>query len=237
MMMQPTSAATRHAAVIVVTLLALAGCRQQMAVQPSVRPLRPTPFFKDGTSALTPVAGTVARGQLRDDEHLHEGRLDRRKVLAQAAGAVAASNPLATPFTGGPALTASMFVESATPHVAEFPHPITRDILERGRVQYGIFCAVCHDAVGTGQGMIVRRGYTRPPSFHIPRLRQARVGHFFEVITKGHGAMPDYASQINVDDRWAIIAYVRALQRSQSAALADVPADARPQLTAKEETR
>jgi len=107
------------------------------------------------------------------------------------------------------------------------PFPVTREVLDRGEERYDIFCSPCHDRVGTGDGMVVRRGYTRPPSFHIDRLREAPPGHFFEVMTKGFGAMPSYAAQVPAQDRWAIAAYIRALQRSQHATLSDVPAAAR----------
>jgi mono/diheme cytochrome c family protein len=103
------------------------------------------------------------------------------------------------------------------------PVPITAELLARGRERYDIYCSPCHDRLGTGKGMIVRRGYREPPSFHIDRLRQAPAGHFFDVMTNGFGAMPAYARQVAVRDRWAIAAYIRALQRSQHASLADVP--------------
>ena len=115
--------------------------------------------------------------------------------------------------------------------VDTLPLPVTRDLLERGQERYDIYCAPCHDRVGAGRGMIVRRGYPRPPSFHIPRLRQAPVGHFFEVMTQGFGAqMPAYDWMIPPPDRWAIIAYIRALQLSQHATLAAVPEAERRQL-------
>ena len=114
-----------------------------------------------------------------------------------------------------------------------FPFPITKEVLERGQERFNIFCAPCHDRVGTGQGMIVRRGYLAPPSYHTDRLRTASVGHFFQVITHGFGVMPDYAAQISPKDRWAIIAYIRALQLSQNAKLTDVPEGERRQLEAK----
>jgi len=106
----------------------------------------------------------------------------------------------------------------------EFPFPITQQVLERGRQRFNIYCSPCHSELGDGNGMIVQRGLRRPPSYHIERLRKAPVGHFFDVITNGFGAMPDYAVQIPVKDRWAIIAYIRALQASQNATVADVPA-------------
>lgn len=114
-----------------------------------------------------------------------------------------------------------------------FPFAVDKQVLLRGQQRYDIFCSPCHDRVGTGQGMIVRRGFRPPPSFHIERLRKAPVGAFFEHITKGIGAMPDYAAQIPPKDRWAIIAYVRALQLSQNAALEEVPENERDSLLAK----
>lgn len=114
--------------------------------------------------------------------------------------------------------------------VDTFPFPITRAVLLRGQERFDIFCSPCHDRVGTGQGMVVRRGFRPPPSYHIERLRQAPVGHFFDVMTHGFGAMPDYAEQIPPEDRWAIVAYIRVLQLSQHAALADAPENERQRL-------
>ncbi len=116
-----------------------------------------------------------------------------------------------------------------------FPFPITKEVLLRGQERFNIFCAPCHDRAGTGQGMIVRRGFRPPPSYHIDRLREAPVGHFFAVITHGFGVMPDYAAQVPVRDRWAIIAYVRALQLSQNATIADVPEKQRAALLGKKQ--
>lgn len=104
------------------------------------------------------------------------------------------------------------------------PFPVTRAVLEQGRERYNIYCAPCHARTGDGNGMIVQRGYRRPPSYHTDRLRQAPLGHFFEVITNGFGAMPDYSAQIPPHDRWAIAAYVRALQLSQDAPVSLLPA-------------
>jgi mono/diheme cytochrome c family protein len=108
-----------------------------------------------------------------------------------------------------------------------FPFRIDDRVMSRGRERFDIYCSPCHGRTGSGDGMVVRRGYRRPPSLHDDRLRSTPVGHFFDVITNGFGAMPDYAAQINVEDRWAIVAYVRALQLSEHATLADVPADQR----------
>jgi len=117
--------------------------------------------------------------------------------------------------------------------VTALPVPLTPVLLERGQDRFNIFCSPCHDRTGSGGGMIVLRGYRRPPSFHIDRLREAPLGHFFEVITNGFGAMPDYAAQVPPADRWAIASYIRALQLSQNATLADVPPPARQQLEGK----
>jgi hypothetical protein len=111
-----------------------------------------------------------------------------------------------------------------------FPFPITREVLARGQERYNIFCAPCHSRLGDGDGMIPQRGFRHPPSYHIPRLRNAPVGHFYDVITHGFGSMYDYADRVAPRDRWAIIAYIRALQFSENATLADVPEPERSQL-------
>jgi len=111
-----------------------------------------------------------------------------------------------------------------------FPFPITLDVLARGRERYNIYCTVCHGASGDGSGMIVQRGFTRPPSFHIDRLRSAAPGHFFDVMTNGWGAMFSYNDRVNVHDRWAIAAYIRALQLSQNAPVAQLSAEDRARL-------
>jgi hypothetical protein len=112
-----------------------------------------------------------------------------------------------------------------------FPFEITPQVLDRGRERYNIFCTPCHDRLGTGKGMAVLRGFRRgPPSFHSDRLRDAPVGHFFDVISNGFGAMNDYAAQIKPRDRWAIVAYIRALQLSQNETLQDLPLEDRQEL-------
>jgi len=116
--------------------------------------------------------------------------------------------------------------------VATLPVPLTKELLERGRGRYGIYCTPCHGLTGNGLGIVVQRGFRRPPSFDIDRLREAPVGYFYDVVSHGFGAMPDYAAQIPPADRWAIAAYLRALQLSQRTTVADVPASARPALDA-----
>lgn len=114
--------------------------------------------------------------------------------------------------------------------VDTFPFAVSAAVMARGQERFDIFCSPCHGRTGAGDGMIVRRGYRKPPTFHEDRLRQAAPGYTFDVITNGFGAMPDYAQQIPVQDRWAIVAYIKALQRSQHAAIDGVPAAARAAL-------
>ena len=111
-----------------------------------------------------------------------------------------------------------------------FPMAITPAVMQRGQERFNVFCSPCHGRTGSGNGMVVQRGFRAPPSYHEDRLRNAPVGYFFDVMTNGFGAMQDYASQVPVADRWAIAAYIRALQLSQRATLADVPADRRAEL-------
>ena len=111
-----------------------------------------------------------------------------------------------------------------------FPFPVTETVLARGRERYGIYCTPCHGLAGYGDGMVVARGYRKAASLHVDRVRAEPPGYFYDVIANGFGAMPSYAAQIPVEDRWAIVAYVRALQLSQHATLQDVPAEKRGEL-------
>lgn len=121
--------------------------------------------------------------------------------------------------------------KSGDADVAEFPFAITRTAIERGHERFNIYCSPCHGRVGNGKGLVAQRGFRKPPpSYHIDRLRQAPVGHFFDVVTNGFGAMPSYASKISAEDRWRIIAYIRALQLSQQATLADIPPEQRTEV-------
>src|SRR5215472_8985495 len=104
------------------------------------------------------------------------------------------------------------------------PFPVTQEVVERGRERFDIYCTPCHSRLGDGNGMIVQRGFQHPPSYHTDRLRKAPLGYFFDVITNGFGAMPDYAQQIAARHRWCIVAYIRALQLSQNATTADLGA-------------
>jgi mono/diheme cytochrome c family protein len=173
--------------------LALAGCRQDMHDAPRYEPLEASAFFADGRSSRDPVANTVARGTLREDEHLYQGTIDGRLTDM-------------------------------------FPMPVTAELMARGRERYNVFCSPCHGRTGQGNGMVVQRGFRVPPSFHEERLRGAPVGYYVNVETNGFGAMSDYAAQVPAEDRWAIAAYIRALQFSQRATVDEVPADRRPEL-------
>jgi mono/diheme cytochrome c family protein len=163
------------------------------------RPLKQSDFFGDNQASRPILAGTVARGQLNDDELLYRGTVNG--------------------------------------NIAEvFPFPVTDAVMARGRERFDVYCSPCHGQTGEGNGMVVQRGYRRPPSLMDERLRQAPVGHFFDVMTNGFGAMPDYAVQVKPTDRWAITAYVRALQLSGHDSVDDVPAAERPRLDAPPQT-
>ncbi len=180
-----------------------AGCRYDMQNQPKMKPYRSSTFFNDGLSGRQPIEGTIPRGFLRVDTEYFTGKKAGRSLAAVSP----AASPAASPQTG----TENVFADD----IEYFPFPVTEDTVRRGKERYEIFCTVCHGLTGNGDGMIVRRGFRRAASFNDDRLRQAPVGHFFDAITNGWGAMPSYAAQISVQDRWAIIAYVRALQLSQ----------------------
>ena len=111
-----------------------------------------------------------------------------------------------------------------------FPMPVTLDVMNRGQERFNIYCSECHGRLGDGNGMIPSRGYRRPPSYHTDTLRAAKTGHFFDVMTNGFGAMPSYAAQVPVNDRWAIIAYIRALQLSEHGTINDLPPEMRAKL-------
>jgi len=196
------------------------GCRRDMQDQPKSIAYRENTFYKDGTGSRPLVEGTVPRGYLREDRALYLGK----KPLGQAQTAgQPASNPQNP---SGPATTTGTTTSapnSASPSslypddVETFPFAISREDLQRGQERYDIFCSACHGKTGAGDGMVARRGFNKPApaSYHQDRLRQAPVGHFFDAMTNGWGAMPSFASQVPVEDRWRIIAYIRALQLSQ----------------------
>ncbi|HWB12023.1 MAG TPA: cytochrome c [Pirellulales bacterium] len=183
----------------VVALVAVSGCDMlDMYDEPRFEPLESSAFFDDGTSARPLVAGTVARGDLREDEGFYSGKVDGK-------------------------------------YVAKLPVDLDEQLLLRGHERFNIYCSPCHGRVGDGNGMIVQRGFRRPPSFvGTDRLLNAPVGHFYDVISNGFGAMPSYASRVEPTDRWAIVAYIRALQRSQNGIVDDVPLELRDKIAESE---
>ena len=181
------------------------------------------------TLALGTALGVGCRQDIHDQPKIEpleasaffpDGRGSRPLV----EGTVARSEPLGEP----PYLTGKQGGQL----VQQAPVAVSGAVLARGRERYNVFCSPCHDRVGTGNGMIVQRGYRQPPSFHDSRLRGEPDGYFFDIMTNGFGVMPNYAQQIPVADRWAITLYLRALQLSQDATLADVPAEKRATLDA-----
>lgn len=196
--------ATLLLGVAVAASLALAGCRlpQKMADQPQFDPLEKSSFFPDGASSRPLVDGTVASPRV-------EG------TLAQVGSG---PNEL---FDSG--REGGQFSDN-------YPLPLTPEVMARGRDRYDVYCSMCHGRVGEGNGMIVARGYKKPPSFHSDALRSRKNGYIFDVISNGFGVMPAYRTMIPSADRWAIVAYVRALQVSQNATVADVPSAERGSL-------
>ncbi len=209
------AASVLRATLVALVALSCAACQQEMAEQPSYRPLKPSEFFPDGLSARPLVEGTVARGDARLDRQFYTGLRAPEPGEASVEAGAGISLPLAR----------TALAEK--PYVAAFPFPVTRAVLDRGRERFTIYCAVCHGPLGHGDGIVVQRGFTEPPTYHSDRLRSAPVGYFFDVITHGYGSMPDYAPQVPPRDRWAIVSYLRALQLSQHAPLAELPESAR----------
>ena len=179
----------------------LSGCRRDMQDQPKAIAYRENSFYKDGSGSRPLVEGTVPRGYLREDREYYFGKKANAPVNAAAATQTAATSSTA------------LYPDD----VETFPIPIDKLAIDRGQERFNIYCSVCHGKTGYGDGIVMRRGFNKPApaNYHQDRLRQAPVGHFFDVITNGWGAMPSYASQVPVEDRWKIIAYIRALQLSQ----------------------
>jgi mono/diheme cytochrome c family protein len=147
---------------------------------------------------------------------------DHRSARPQPTGTIAYRTP-----EPDPALQTGRLGEQ---FIDEIPITVNLTTLRRGQERFNIYCSVCHGKTGAGDGMVVERGYKKPPTYHSDRLRGLPVGHFFEVMTQGYGMMPSMASQVGVDDRWAIAAYIRALQLSQFANVNELPAATRAQL-------
>ena len=180
------------------------GCRYDMQDQPRYKAYKESDFFSDGRASRNLPEGTVARGMLHENKALYTGKIDN-------------PNPNA-PVTTTTDASGNTLVASFPNDVDEFPVPVTKELIERGQNRFNIYCIVCHGPLGNGDGMVVRRGFPKPPTYHDDRLRNAPVGHFFDVMTNGWGKMPSYAAQVDPADRWAIVAYIRALQISQNPA-------------------
>jgi mono/diheme cytochrome c family protein len=173
-----------------------------MQDQPRYRPYKKSDFFADKRASRDMPEGTVARGQLHDNKAFYTGKIENPNPNAPVTSTTnAAGNTIVTSFPND---------------IDEFPVPVTKELVDRGQDRYNIYCIVCHGPVGNGDGMIVRRGFSAPPTYHDDRLRNAPVGHFFDVITNGWGKMNSYGYQVSPADRWAIVAYIRALQVSQN---------------------
>lgn len=172
----------------------LTACRQDMYNQPKYKPLHPSEFFADGTSARPLPPHTVPQGHLNEDTEYFQGKHDDGTLMEA------------------------------------FPMPVTHEVLKRGQERFNIFCSMCHGYEGDGNGMVVQRGFPPPPSYHIDRLRTAPPGYFYNVISHGYGVMYPYASRVEPSDRWAIAAYIRALQFSRTGKIDDVPTDERTKL-------
>jgi hypothetical protein len=175
-------------ALLSLAILATAGCRIDMHVQPRYNPLAKSDFFSDHRAARPLLDGTVARGDERADTYFYTGKMG--------------SNP------------------------GEYmPFPVTKQVMDRGRERFNIYCSPCHSTLGDGNGFVPTRGFSKkPPSYHIERLMKAPIGYFFDVMTNGYGIMQDYSAQVSPHDRWCIAAYIRALQLSENATMSDVPA-------------
>jgi len=183
----------------------LTGCRQDMHNQPKFIPLRSSEFYSDRRSARYPVPGTIPQ---LEDKNVDKEQLDPNSYFLSGKHGNTYGNEL-------PGGTDQKAVAA---------------ILARGQERYNIYCTPCHSQLGDGNGMIVQRGYKRPPSFHVQRLKNAPLGWFYDVISNGFGGMPDYAAQVKPADRWAIAAYIRALQLSQHASDTDVAQEDRDKL-------
>lgn len=192
-------------AICLLCLCCLAACekaKQDMYDQPKYKPFARSELFADGNSSRP---------------------LPENSVLYSNG-----------PFAGtssGRIGTDNVDADIAASHAKTNPYPVTMQLLRRGQERYEIYCMPCHSPVGDGDGLIARRGFPHPPSYHIERLRQAPGRHFFDVISKGHGIMYSYADRVAPPDRWAIVAYIRALQLSQNADAKSLPPEAREHLT------
>jgi len=194
--------------------LTIVGCHTDMWVQPKVKPLSESDIFPDDQSSRPTVPHTVARGFLKTDQEYHTGWTGGELKLEPASGK--------QEIVGG-----QIVDKIPAAALAAFKGDRMK-MLERGRDRFDIYCSPCHSRIGDGNGMIAQRGFSqrRPPgNYHTDRLRKMPIGHFYQVITEGYGVMYSYASRVETQDRWAIAAYIRVLQKSQNAK----PSELRPE--------
>ncbi|MEO7270717.1 MAG: cytochrome c [Vicinamibacterales bacterium] len=180
--------------------------------------------MRPGSRLLLAIAGAALLTACRQDMH------NQPKYRGLRASSFFADGSSARPLIEGTVARGTLQTDEAfftgkngTTMVSELPFPVDAAVLDRGEERFNIYCTPCHGRTGAGDGIVVQRGYRQPPSFHIDRLKTVEIGHYFDVMTNGFGAMPDYRSQVTPRDRWNIAAYIRALQLSQHATTADVP--------------
>ena len=187
--------------IIALCLLSI-GCRYDMQDQPRYKYYKQSDFFADNRASRDLPAGTVPRGWLHENKAFYTGKVENPNLSAPVQTTTDASG--------------NTLVASFPNDIDYFPVPVTRELIDRGQDRFNIYCIVCHGPIGNGDGMVVRRGFPKPPTYHDDRLRNAPVGHFFDVMTNGWGKMNSYAAQVAPADRWAIAAYIRTLQVAQN---------------------
>lgn len=195
--------------IVFCALMLAAACRYDMQDQPRYKAYKESDFFSDKKAMRELPDGVVPRGFLRDNKPFFTGKKENADLSIQVETTTDASG--------------NTLVSSFPNDIEDFPVPVTKELVDRGQDRYNIYCIVCHGPTGNGDGMVVRRGFPKPPTYHDDRLRNAPVGHFFDVMTNGWGKMNSYASQIQPADRWAIAAYIRALQISQNPSAITLP--------------
>lgn len=211
---------TRFARVLFLIVVAtvVASCRQDMHDQPKLK------TYREGADR-NPVEGTVPRGALKDDALMPKATPAAAVTPAATTASATAASATATPAPAG--------VPAAPIRISDdFPFAITAEVVARGQNRFNIYCAPCHSMLGDGNGMIVQRGFRRPPSYSDDRLRSSPASHFYDVMTNGFGAMSSYSDKLSPEDRWNVAAYIRALQLSQRANVSDVPPADRAKLDA-----
>jgi len=193
------------------------GCRYDMQDQPRYKAYKESDFFDNKMGSRGLVEGTVPRGYLREDKALYTGKKDNAATAPNALsldGGKSQTQDGTNAQRTATTTTSTSATNKYPDDIDEFPLPVTKELIDRGEERYRVFCIVCHGPNGEGNGMVVRRGFSPPPSYNTEELRGAPVGHFYDVVTNGWGRMSGYSAQIPVTDRWAIVAYIRALQAS-----------------------